>query len=433
MQRMAERRARVLNASASWESLMTPTTLAAGPTRATDIQVIGLVGAAHFVSHVFILALPPVFPFVRAEFNVSYTELGLVVAVFNAVSGVLQTPTGFLVDRVSARSVLVGGLLLGSAALAVSVVMPNFLLFGLMFAILGVANTVYHPADYALLSSRVSPGFMGQAFSIHIFAGYLGSALTPAILVALALQYSWRVSFLALAALGVAVAAAILLFGHALSGREAARAKAAAGNAASDASDWRVLMSWPVMLNLIFFVLLSAISVGIQNYGIVALEALWHTPLSFATSVVTVYLVCAAFGVLAGGFLATRSDRHDRVAMIGLAVSAVVLLPVAFFDLGAAALLFFMGLSGFFNGGIQPSRDMIVRAVTPPGAFGRVFGFVTTGFNIGGVLAPPAFGYMMDTGRPELVILGTAVLTLLAIPTVMMSIASRAAPAGRPS
>ena len=57
---------------------------------------------------------------------------------------------------------------------------------------------------------------------------------------------------------------------------------------------------------------------------------------------------------------------------------------------------------------MQPSRDMIVREVTPPGAFGRVFGFVTTGFNIGGVLAPPAFGYMMDTGPPALVILGSA-------------------------
>ena len=87
-------------------------------------------------------------------------------------------------------------------------------------------------------------------------------------------------------------------------------------------------------------------------------------------------------------------------------------------------LMFFMGLSGFFNGVIQPSRDMIVRAVTPPGAFGRVFGFVTTGFNIGGVLAPPAFGYMMDTGRPSLVILGTVVLTLMAIPTVMITIAA---------
>jgi MFS family permease len=403
---------------------MTPTTLAADPTRATDVKVIGLVGAAHFVSHVFILVLPPVFPFVRAEFNVSYTELGLVVAVFNAISALLQTPAGFLVDRTSARTVLVGGLLLGSAALAVSVVAPSFLLFGLMFAVLGIANTVYHPADYALLSSRISRGWMSQAFSIHIFAGFIGSALTPAIMVALALQFGWRGAFLAMALMGALVAVAILLFGDVLAGREAARAKAAGEGPAPEASDWRVLVTWPVMLNLVFFILISAISTGIQNYGIVALEALWGTSLSFATTVVTVYLVCCAFAVLAGGWLSARTDRHDRIAMFGLAVSGLALLPVAFIDLGAALLLFFMGLSGFFNGVIQPSRDMIVRAVTPPGAFGRVFGFVTTGFNIGGVLAPPAFGYMMDTGRPGLVIIGTALLTLITIPTVMITIAS---------
>jgi MFS family permease len=403
---------------------MTPTTLAAEPSRATDTRVIGLVGSAHFVSHVFILALPPMFPFVRPEFNVSYTELGLVMAVFNAISAVLQTPAGFLVDRTSARTVLVGGLLLGSAALAASVAMPNFLLFGLMFAILGVANTVYHPADYALLSSRISTGWMGQAFSIHIFAGFIGSALTPAIMVALALQFGWRAAFLAMALMGAIVAVAIMLFGDVLAGREAAHAKAASGGAAPEASDWRVLMTWPVMLNLVFFMLISSISVGIQNYGIVALEALRGATLSFATSAVTVYLVCCAFAVLAGGWIAARTERHDRVAMIGLAVSGVTLAPVALFDLGTAPLMAFMALSGFFNGIIQPSRDMIVREVTPPGAYGRVFGFVTTGFNIGGVLAPPAFGYMMDSGRPGLVILGTAALTLITIPTVMITIAS---------
>ncbi|MET0443416.1 MAG: MFS transporter, partial [Pseudorhodoplanes sp.] len=237
---------------------MTPTTFAAGHSRATDTKVIGLVGSAHFVSHVFVLALPSVMPFLRSEMNVSFTELGLVVALFNAISGILQTPAGFLVDRTSARNMLVGGLLLGSAALAAAVVMPNFLLFALMFGVLGIANTVYHPADYALLSSRISPGWMSQAFSIHIFAGFIGSALTPAIMVALALQFGWRGAFLAMALLGALVAVAILLFGDALAGREAARAKAASGGSAPDASDWRVLMAWPVLLNLVFFILISA-------------------------------------------------------------------------------------------------------------------------------------------------------------------------------
>ena len=403
---------------------MTPTAIAAAPTRSTDVRVIGLVSAAHFVSHVYILVLPPVFPFVRAEFNVSYTELGLVIALFNVLSAVLQTPAGFLVDRTSARTVLVGGLLLGAASVVAAALMPTFLLFGFMFALLGVANTVYHPADYALLSSRVSAPRMSQAFSVHIFAGFIGTAITPAAMIILTSWVGWRGAFVAAGLLGVVVAAAIALFGDSLAGREAARAETTTGGTAPSSGDWRVLTSWPVMLNLVFFMLISAVSVGTQNYGIVALEALWGTPISLATTAITVYLLMSAFAVLVGGWLTSRTERHDLVAVIGLGVSGAALLPIAFIDLNVALLLAFMALSGFFNGVLQPSRDMIVRAVTPPGAFGRVFGFVTTGFNIGGIIAPPVFGYMMDYGAPSSVIIVTALCSLVAIPTVLITVAS---------
>ena len=82
-----------------------------------------------------------------------------------------------------------------------------------------------------------------------------------------------------------------------------------------------------------------------------------------------------------------------------------------------------MGLSGFFLGLIMPARDLIVRAVTPPGAFGKVFGFVTTGFNIAGVVAPPVFGWMMDNGSPRAILITAGVAGLLAIPTVMVTVA----------
>jgi MFS family permease len=320
--------------------------------------------------------------------------------------------------------VLIGGLLLGSASLALAAAAPAFLVLGLAFACLGLANTVYHPADYALLSNRISPGRVGQAFSIHIFAGFIGTAITPAALVILASSFGWRIAFVATALVGLVVAAAIMFFGEPLGGREAARAKAADASAPS-AGDWRVLMSWPVVLNLVFFMLIAAMSVGTQNYGIVALQALWGASLSLSTTAITVFLMFSAFAVLVGGWLASRTDRHDMVALIGLLVSGVALIPIAFIDLNTTLLLGLMAVSGFFNGVIQPSRDMIVRAVTPPGAFGRVFGFVTTGFNIGGVLAPPAFGYMMDAGTPASVIVVTALCSIAAIPAVLMSVGSR--------
>lgn len=401
---------------------MTQATLAAHAARPTDVRIITLVGAAHFVSHVYILALPPLFPFVRADFGVTYTQLGVAIALFN-VAGFLQMPAGFLVDRFSARAVLIGGLLIGAASLVGAALMSSFYLFVAMYAMLGVANATYHPADYALLSGRVSPARMSQAYSIHLFAGFSGTAAAPATLLILAASFGWRGAFLVAAALGFAVAAILFLFGGVMAGRDPTRIKEK--ETGEKSADSRVLFTAPVLLSLCFYMLLAMMN-GLHIYGIVALEALWGTSLSLATTAITVSLAMMAFAVLIGGYISAKTDRHDVVAVIGLALSGIMLVPVAFFDLGAAALIGFMGLSGFFNGLLQPSRDMIVRAITPPGAFGRVFGFVTTGFNIGGVIAPLIFGYMMDHGQPRLVILGVAFCALISIPTVMITVAQRA-------
>jgi MFS family permease len=410
---------------------MTSTVASAGALRATDFRVVGLVGLGHFVSHVYIIILPPLFPFLRAEFGVSYTELGSVMALFNILSALLQPPAGFLVDRTSARTVLAGGLILGSLSLLAASFAPSFLIFSVLYAMLGIANTVYHPANYALLSTRVSVGRAGQAFSIHIFAGFLGTAVTPAVMLVLATWFGWRGAFIAGATLGFVSVLLILAFGEPMGGRESAYARkhgkgadtSQDGAGTPKASDWRLLMTAPVLLNLLFFMLIAGVMVGVQNFMIVALDALWSMPLSTATTALSVYLMLSAIAVLVGGFLASRTERHDLVAVVGLALSGAALLVVAFVDLGVALLMFVMAVSGFFNGLIQPSRDMIVRAVTPPGAFGRVFGFVSSGFNIGGVLAPPLFGYLMDHGAPGTVIALTALCSLLAIPTVLVTVA----------
>lgn len=404
---------------------MTPTTIAADVSRAADTRVITLVSAAHFVSHVYLLVLPPLFPFVRDAFSVSYTELGVAIAIFNILSALLQTPAGFLVDCTSARAVLTGGLILGAASFVGAAYASSFYLFVGMFALCGIANTVYHPANYALLSGRVSAGRMSQAYSIHIFAGFAGTAAAPAMMLLLAEHIGWRGAFIAAAMLGFVVAAAIMLFGKVIAGRDPSHGKRAEAGVANGAG-WRLLLSVPVLLSLCFYVMLAMMGT-LQTYGIVALEALWGTPLSLATGALTAYLAMSAIAVLVGGIVSSRTERHDVVAMIGLAMNALTLIPIAFFDLGTAILIGLMGVSGFFNGLLQPSRDMIVRAVTPPGEFGKVFGFVTTGFNIGGVIAPPVFGYMMDNGAPQMIFLGAALAALLAIPTVMITVAQRKA------
>jgi MFS transporter, FSR family, fosmidomycin resistance protein len=405
---------------------MTPTALAGEAVRTTDTKVITLVSAAHFVSHYYILVLPPLFPLIRAEFAVSYVELGAALTAFNVISAAMQTPAGFLVDRVSARAVLVGGLVLGAGSLALASVASAFWMFVAMFAFLGLANTVYHPADYALLSHRISQPRMSKAYSIHTFSGILGSAVAPATLLFLAASFGWRGAFLGAAVVGFAVAALLLLAGDAIAGRDEPPAKAKTEDkAAAGESTWRLLLTPAILLNLVFFIMLSLANGGVQNYSVVVLETLRGTPLAVANVALSAYLFMSAIGVLAGGYAAANTSRHDGVVIAALTANAIAVLGVAFFDVAAPLLILLMSAAGLFQGLAMPSRDMLVRAVTPPGSFGKVFGFVTTGFNIAGMVAPLIFGWLMDQGNPQAVLLVSAAFGLATIPTVMATVARR--------
>lgn len=406
------------------------TEVSPGATRTNDGRIIPLVCAAHFVSHFYILVLPPLFPFIREYYGVSYTQLGIALTVFNLTTGTLQTPAGFLVDRIGPRSVLVFGLVLGAACLAVVGSIPSFWLLVAMFALLGVANAVYHPADYAMLSQLVSNARAGQAFSIHIFAGFLGTAVTPATMLILQQALGWQGAFLAASVMGFLVAIPFLLQPAALFEAPPKIARPADERPSQDKAGWSLLLSPPILLNLLFFVMITFATTGIQNYSVVALGDAYGTPLALANSALTANLMLSAFGVLAGGVLAARTSRHEWVAVGCFAGLAVTTFTVGAYDLGVALLFAVMSLNGFVNGLMQPSRDMLVRAVTPDGQFGKVFGFVTTGFNIGGVISPLLFGYVMDAGHPRAVFFLLAGLSLLAILTIVPNFVRRRRTAG---
>lgn len=393
---------------------MTELTDIAAPARAEDTRVIAVVSAAHFVSHYYILLLPPLFLFVRAEYGVSFTELGFALAAFNVVSAVLQTPAGFLVDRWSARLVLVVGLALGAGAFAVAGLVHAFWLMVAMFAVAGIGNTAYHPADYSLLSHHVSSERIGQAYSIHAFAGFAGTAVAPATLLLMESVWGWRGAFLASAVMGALVALVLLFM------RDATPVAHTTGKPADDQpAGWQLLMSGPILLNLLFFILLALLSGGMNNYFVVALNSLFGTPLGVANTALTAYLSLMAAGVLAGGLVVTRTSRHVLVAVLGLSIATATAALLAAVDLGTVLLMVVMSVGGFFTGILVPSRDLIVRESTPAGSFGKVFGFVTTGFNLGGIVAPLIFGPLMDHGQPQMVFWLVALFCLLSIGTVI--------------
>jgi MFS family permease len=386
-----------------------------GSARAPYARVVGAVCAAHFMSHYYIILLAPLMSFVRDEYQVTYTQIGLAFAVFNIVTAVFQTPAGFLVDRLGARILLILGLAIGAASFVTAGLVNSFWVMIAMFAVAGIGNTVYHPADYALLSQHVSSDRIGQAFSLHTFAGMLGSAVAPASLLMMQSSWGWRGAFIGAGLLGFAVAFFLLLVRD--GSTTAAKASTRAPSDSSDAG-WRLLFSAPILLNLAFFILLAMMSSGLYNYSVVALGALYGTPVTTANAALTGNLLLSAAGVLVGGLLVTRTKRHSLVATLGLSAMALSVVAIALVDLTSLALITAMSLAGLFSGVIMPSRDMIVRDVTPPGSFGKVFGFVTTGFNIGGIVSPLIFGAVMDHGSPRMVFLLVAAFTLLGIVTV---------------
>jgi FSR family fosmidomycin resistance protein-like MFS transporter len=396
------------------------------PTRTGETKLIAGVCVAHLVSHYYMVLLAPLFAFIRADYGVSYTELGLALTAFSVVSATLQTPVGFLVDRTGARINLIGGLLLGASAVAVAGLADSFRVFIAMFAVLGLANTVYHPADYALLSERVAPGRMPHLFAFHTCAGMIGSAIAPVTLLFMQSVVGWRGAFLGASALGVAAAIVLATQGEWPEKRAAHAPKPRAEPAASaSAEGWRLLLAPPILLNLAFFVVLSMVGGGLNQFLVVGLGALHGTPPALANTALTGLLTMSAIGVLIGGALATRTSHHNVVASIGLLVTGSVSTFIAFADPGALLLVLVVSLSGFASGMTMPSRDMIVRAVTPPGSFGKVFGFVTTGFHIGGMIAPVIFGQFLDHGMPRAVFLYVACCALIAIATVGFGMSGR--------
>ncbi len=381
-----------------------------------DAKIIGLVSGAHFVSHVYMLVLPPLFALVRADYALSYAALGAAIAVFNVVSLVFQPPAGFLADRFGARRLLIGGLVLSGVGIIVAGSIPSYwALIGGM-ALMGLANTTYHPSDYSILSHAIPGKRIGQAFSIHTFSGTFGTAIAPVTMLFLAKLWGWHVAFVAASIFGFGMAAIMLLNRDALPEPAAGMWTARQSSASVGRAGWSLLLSPPIVRNVAFFVLLSMATGGISGFTIVALGALYGTPLAIANLALSAYLLCNAAGVLAGGYVATRARRHEVVAIVGFIGSGALILLVGLVDLDVGILTTVMALSGFLNGIIQPSRDMIVRAATPPGSFGKVFGFVSTGFNFAGIVAPLLFGWLMDQAHPRSVFLVVAGLTLLSLP-----------------
>jgi MFS family permease len=390
-----------------------------------SLRTLAGISTAHWVSHFHLFVLPMLFPYLKQQLGVGYIELGFALTVFAVTSGLTQAPIGYLADHIGARKVLLMGLTLGGCALIMLGLHLSYSWLIASAVLLGLANSVYHPADYAILSAHMDEARMGRAFSIHTFAGFLGGAVAPAVVAALLATVGGQGALIVAGAVGPLVALLLIVVG--IPDASAADRKVDGVHAP------RQSIITPALIVLTaFFTLLSLSNGGIGSFGVVALMSGYGASFSSANLALTAFLGASAAGVLAGGFLADHTTRHGQVAAACFAINAVIVLVIATITLPSPLLTAAMAVAGFLGGVIAPSRDMLVLNAAPPGGAGRAFGIVSTGFNIGGIISPLLYGWIMDQNLPHWVF-GTSVVfmvltVLLALATDRGPQASRARP-----
>ena len=381
------------------------------PSLGRDIRVMGLVGAAHWASHFFHLVLPSVFLLLRDEFQVSFAALGLLTTVLYGSSGIAQTAAGFLVDRFGARRVLLAGLsLLSIATLACGLVQSYWMLIPLS-ALAGLGNSVFHPADLSILTAKVSSHRLGRGYATHALCGNLGWAAAPIFMIAIAQTWDWRVAVICAGLIGLTIVAAFLIWGADLAddpistGTTSVVDRVPMGKLEDNI---RMLFSTTIISCFLHFAFLAAALIGIQSFGMPAMVDLFGMTLAEAGRTVTGFLLGTAGGIFFGGIAADRTDRHDRIAIAGMITSSLFVLIIVMNSFGPGLILGLFVAAGIASGITTPSRDMLVRAATPKGASGRVFGFVYSGLDLGSAAIPLVLGVALDHGHPEAVFYSVA-------------------------
>jgi MFS transporter, FSR family, fosmidomycin resistance protein len=376
-----------------------------------EARVNALLGAGHFLSHFYQLCLPPLFIAWQKTFDVSFAELGLAMAVMSAAAAVMQTPTGFLVDRYGARPFLIGGTLLMTLSIAaMGLATAYWQVVGLAF-LSGVGNSVIHPADYAILSGSVDRTKLGRSFAFHTLVGHVGFAVAPSATAMLALGLGWRGALLLVGLLGLPVVATILWQSRILVDQAREPRRRAAGTASGAA----LLLSRSVLMFFAFFMISAMAGAGISSWLITILHQVHGLAVGAASSALTGYMVGMIGGVLVGGWVADRTDRHLPFVVVLTIGAAALLLLIGVVSLSELPTIGILLVAGIMTGASRTPRDVMVKDAAPPGQIGKVFGFVSSGMSLGGAIMPVLFGMLIDAGRPDLVLVVVATLLLLSL------------------
>jgi MFS family permease len=381
------------------------------PVFGREIRVNLLIATGHFFSHFYILCLPLMFLQWQKTFGVSFAELGLAITFMSGACGLLQTPVGFLVDRYGARPFLVGGTLLMTLSMATMSFATAYWQILILALLSGVGNSVIHPSDYAILAGSINRHRMGRAFAFHTFSGNLGNVCAPPVTAALVLTMGWRNTLLAFGLVGIPLVLTILWQSGIL--REQARDVHVTRRPAL--SGGAFLLTPPMLLFFGFFLFSAMAGSGMQAWLITVLHEVHAMDLKGASTALTAYMAGATSGILLGGWVADRTERHLGFVVVLTIVGSALMLWVDLVSMTQLLTILVLFIGGLSIGASRTPRDVMVKDAAPPGQIGKVFGFVSAGLALGGAIMPVPYGMLIDAGRPDLVLALVAGLWLVSL------------------
>lgn len=369
-------------------------------------RVVAVVSGSHVLNHMFLVLLPPIFGILAVEFDASLAELGFAMTVLALANTVFQIPFGYLSDNVSRTLTLFLGLALASVGVFVVAVSGSYLELLVGQGITGIGIGAHHPAHYPLLSAATNSENRGWSFSIHDTAGHLGYGAAPALIVSLVAfpGQTWREAYLLLAAVTGGYAVLSLLVLSRSVGDDVTRGGRRSDNPAPTQpplakrarTQLAALVHSPAVLALTLFALVVSIAGwGIRSFTVVLMTDGYAYGLTIANSILTVMFAASAVATLGSGLI---TDRLSATAIIiptlvfvalATALSGSLLVPPLL-----AALLIVVGAGA--HSMTNPPKNKLLDNLSASGDLGMNFAVLTVGVSLGGSIAPPLFGWLID-------------------------------------
>ncbi len=348
---------------------------------------------AHTGHHIVSALLTPLLPFIRSDFSLDYTRVGMLVSAYSLAYGVSQLPAGWLADRIGPRIVLTCGVSGVALAGIIAGLSPYYSLLAGMLILMGIMGGGYHPAASPLVSAAVETRYRGRALGIHQVGGSLSFFSAPLIAAGLTAVLGWRGTFLAVSIptfiFGIIF---YLLLGRLDNGRDSKKSPGESTETEDgSAFDTRRRMS---------AVLICGITVMVSLYSTISFIPLYLVD-AFGISgekAAAMLALCLSGGLWAGPLAGFVSDRIQRKVPVILAAGliggpAVFMMNVIPYGWVFFGLLMIVGMSQNLN---LPIVEAYVISNTSRKRRSTILGIYYFGSRGGTGVAAPIIGLLID-------------------------------------